>query len=88
MQTATERDQIAYSSPLRRSGTVHADHEAMQARLIRSQHARLSLRSSRIRPALTSPYYWPFVTRNALDLNFGPVFCTVLVLIFDGPHGS
>ena len=39
MWPACEREQIAYSSLLRRPETVHADPEAMQARLIRGRLA-------------------------------------------------
>ena len=39
MWPATEREQIAYSSLLRRPETVHVDPEAMQARQIRSRLA-------------------------------------------------
>ena len=39
MWPACEREQIAYSSLLRRSETAHADLKAMQARLIRSRLA-------------------------------------------------
>ena len=36
---ATAREHIAYGSQLRRPETVHADPEAMQARLVRSRLA-------------------------------------------------
>ena len=39
MSPACEREQIAYSSLLRRPDTVRADPEAMQARLVRSRLA-------------------------------------------------
>ena len=39
MWPASEREHIAYSSLLRRLDRVHADPEAMQARLIRSRLA-------------------------------------------------
>ena len=39
MWPATEREQIAYSSLLRRPDTVHANLEAMPPRLIRSRLA-------------------------------------------------
>ena len=56
MALAMEREQITYSSLLRRPDTIHADPETMQARL--AQQTRLSLRSSRLcnrRPPMHQP---------------------------------
>ena len=52
MCPACEREQIAYSSLLRRLETAHADPEAMQPRLIRSRLASACVPYFRLRDRL------------------------------------